>query len=129
MGVAVCGYNDAALCPAAWADKYRGPDGGLSEAAQPNATAAHKLEGHLLLVSGDLDENVHVSHTLAVVAALGPSAFHTLIGVGLIWWPFYSRIMRGDGPFIFAQVKHGEGVDAIAEHVLNAWRKRTHNPV
>jgi len=70
VGVAVCGYNDAALCPAAWADKYRGPDGGLEDAAQPNATAAHKLKGRLLLVSGDLDENVHVSHTLAVVDAL-----------------------------------------------------------
>ncbi len=31
-----------------------------------------------------------------------------------------SRLMRGDGPFIFAQVKHGEGVDAIAECVLQA---------
>lgn len=33
-----------------------------------------------------------------------------------------SRLMRGEGPFIFAQVKHGQGVDAIAEHVLRAWR-------
>jgi hypothetical protein len=33
--------------------------------------------------------------------------------------------MRGDGPFVFAQVKSGEGVDVITEHVLNAWRKRT----
>jgi urease accessory protein len=34
-----------------------------------------------------------------------------------------SRRMRGDGPFIFAQVKHGKGVDAIAEHVLRAWKE------
>jgi len=36
-----------------------------------------------------------------------------------------SRLMRGDGPFVFAQVKHGIGVDAIAEHVLRAWRQLT----
>jgi peptide/nickel transport system permease protein len=33
---------------------------------------------------------------IAIVAALGPSGFHTLIGVAIIWWPFYSRIMRGE---------------------------------
>jgi len=30
--------------------------------------------------------------------------------------------MRGDGPTVFAQVTRGVGVDAIAEHVLRAWR-------
>jgi urease accessory protein len=34
-----------------------------------------------------------------------------------------SRLMRGEGPFVFAQVKHGEGVDAIAGHMLEAWKK------
>ena len=33
---------------------------------------------------------------IAIVAALGPSTLHTLIGVGIIWWPFYARIMRGE---------------------------------
>lgn len=28
--------------------------------------------------------------------------------------------MRGDGPFVFAQVKHGVGVDEIISHVLHA---------
>jgi urease accessory protein len=36
-----------------------------------------------------------------------------------------SRLMRGEGPFIFAQVKHGKGVDTIAEHVLQAWQELT----
>ena len=31
-----------------------------------------------------------------------------------------ARAMRGDGPTIFAQVKHGVGVEQIAEHVLAA---------
>jgi urease accessory protein len=31
-----------------------------------------------------------------------------------------ARAMRGDGPTIFAQVKHGVGVNEIAEQVLAA---------
>jgi peptide/nickel transport system permease protein len=33
---------------------------------------------------------------IAVVAALGPSLTHTLLAVGIVWWPFYSRIVRGE---------------------------------
>jgi peptide/nickel transport system permease protein len=33
---------------------------------------------------------------IAVVAALGPSLDHTLIAVAIVWWPFYSRIVRGE---------------------------------
>ncbi len=29
-----------------------------------------------------------------------------------------SRAMRGDGPFVFAQIKHGVGLDVIVAHVL-----------
>jgi urease accessory protein len=33
-----------------------------------------------------------------------------------------SKKMRGDGPFVFAQVKHGVGVDEIIDHILHAWQ-------
>ncbi|MSU35655.1 MAG: urease accessory protein UreG [Pedosphaera sp.] len=33
-----------------------------------------------------------------------------------------SRRMRGDGPFVFAQVKHGVGVHDIVQHILHAWQ-------
>jgi len=33
-----------------------------------------------------------------------------------------ARAMRGSGPFVFAQVRHGQGVDAIIDHVTHAWR-------
>ncbi|HYG69308.1 MAG TPA: GTP-binding protein, partial [Anaeromyxobacteraceae bacterium] len=33
--------------------------------------------------------------------------------------------MRGDGPVVFAQVAKGVAVDAIAEHVLHAFRHAT----
>ena len=33
---------------------------------------------------------------ITIVAALGPSLWHTLIAVMLVWWPLYSRIVRGE---------------------------------
>ena len=33
-----------------------------------------------------------------------------------------ARRMRGEGPFVFAQVTHGVGVEEIARHVLHAYR-------
>jgi urease accessory protein len=33
-----------------------------------------------------------------------------------------SRAMRGDGPFLFAQVKHGVGVDEIIRHITHVWQ-------
>ncbi len=33
-----------------------------------------------------------------------------------------ARRMRGAGPFVFAQVVHGVGVDAVVDHVLHAWK-------
>ncbi len=33
-----------------------------------------------------------------------------------------ARKMRGRGPFIFAQVKHGPGVDDIVGHIVHAWQ-------
>ena len=34
-----------------------------------------------------------------------------------------TKRMRGDGPFLFAQVINGVGVSAIAEHLLTSWRQ------
>ena len=33
---------------------------------------------------------------IAVAVALGPSLFHTLLAVTLVWWPWYARIIRGE---------------------------------
>jgi urease accessory protein len=33
-----------------------------------------------------------------------------------------ARAMRGDGPFVFAQAKHGVGLEAIVDAILGAWR-------
>jgi peptide/nickel transport system permease protein len=33
---------------------------------------------------------------IAVIAAMGPSLVHTLIALSVVWWPWYSRIVRGE---------------------------------
>jgi len=43
------------------------------------------------------------------------------IGADLAVMERDSAKMRGDGPFILARVKHGEGVSEIVDHVLKAW--------
>jgi dipeptidyl aminopeptidase/acylaminoacyl peptidase len=70
VGVAVCGNHDNSFNIASWSDKYRGPGDRESRADQANGSVAHRLKGKLLLISGDMDENVHVSHTLSLVDAL-----------------------------------------------------------
>jgi urease accessory protein len=39
-----------------------------------------------------------------------------------------ARRMRGAGPFVFAQVTRGAGVDAVAEHVVHAWQHAAGRP-
>lgn len=70
VGVAVCSFDAAGASAACWADKYLGPEGRNTGAEQRISAAAHKLEGKLLLISADLDENVHLSQTLSLVDAL-----------------------------------------------------------
>ena len=39
-----------------------------------------------------------------------------------------SKAMRGQGPFLFAQVKHGVGVEGIVDHIIHAWQHATNQP-
>ena len=62
---------------------------------------------------------------IAVVASLGASLFHTLIAVGIVWWPFYARIVRGEAraimsrPHVEAARSFGVGKFRLARrHVL-----------
>jgi urease accessory protein len=45
-----------------------------------------------------------------------------LVGADLGVMDRDARKMRGDGPFVFAQVTHGVGVQAIVDGLLRAWR-------
>jgi urease accessory protein len=46
-----------------------------------------------------------------------------LVGADLGVMERDTRRMRGQGPFIFAQVTHGQGVPAIADHLLRTWKE------
>jgi urease accessory protein len=46
----------------------------------------------------------------------------SLVGADLDVMARDSRRMRGDGPFLFAQVTHGVGVPEIAAAVVSGWR-------
>lgn len=47
------------------------------------------------------------------------------IGADLAVMDRDARKMRGSGPTVFAQVKHGVGVDEIVGHVVHAWQHAT----
>lgn len=51
-----------------------------------------------------------------------------LIGADLEVMRRDSLKMRGDGPFLFSQVKAGLGVPEIADHVLAAWKAAVRSP-
>ena len=69
-GVAASGSHDARNYIALWLDKYGGRPGAPERDQQSNLEVAHRLEGKLLLMHGDMDDNVHPGHTLALSAAL-----------------------------------------------------------
>ncbi|HEY7446917.1 MAG TPA: urease accessory protein UreG [Vicinamibacterales bacterium] len=52
-----------------------------------------------------------------------------LVGADLGVMDRDARRMRGDGPFLFAQVTGGKGTPEIAERVVSAWQKATGAPV
>ncbi|MFN8583159.1 MAG: prolyl oligopeptidase family serine peptidase [Gemmatimonadaceae bacterium] len=53
-----------------WAARYQGPYDKASYDSAANYTLAKNLKGHLLLMHGDMDNNVHMSNTLRMVDAL-----------------------------------------------------------
>jgi dipeptidyl aminopeptidase/acylaminoacyl peptidase len=110
----VCGNHDSTRSMAGWSDRYRGPrPDGEAWAAQANASVAHKLEGNLLLITGDLDENVHPAQTLVLVDALiranrrfellvVPNAGHDVLTTNTYaltrMWDFFIEHLLGEMP-------------------------------
>ena len=47
-----------------------------------------------------------------------------LVGADLGVMERDARKMRGDGPFLFTQVKNGVGVEEVISHVTAAWKKQ-----
>jgi len=53
-----------------WGETYNGPDDGRNYLEAANAPLAKNLRGKLLLIHGEMDDNVHPALTLQVVDAL-----------------------------------------------------------
>jgi len=68
--VSISGDHDARLDKAWWNEAYQGYPIGDDYVAQSNVTMADRLQGHLLLEHGDIDENVHPVGTMRFAEAL-----------------------------------------------------------
>ncbi|MDE0231901.1 MAG: DPP IV N-terminal domain-containing protein [bacterium] len=70
VGVASAGNHDQRLTNVTWGERWIGPLPGPGWDTQANKSLAHNLRGKLLLVTGDLDDNVNPASTMQLVAAL-----------------------------------------------------------
>ncbi len=70
VAVSSCGCHDNRLDKASWNEQWMGYPVGPHYEAQSNITNAHKLQGKLFLIVGELDTNVPPESTMRVVDAL-----------------------------------------------------------
>ncbi len=70
VGVADCGCHDNRMDKIWWNEAWMGWPIGAHYAEQSNVTQAHRLQGELLLIVGELDRNVDPASTMQVVDAL-----------------------------------------------------------
>ena len=70
VAVSSAGNHDHRLDKATWVERYMGLPVGDHYVFSANQNHAQNLQGKLLLIHGDMDENVHISSTLVVVDAL-----------------------------------------------------------
>lgn len=68
--VASCGSHDNRIDKIWWNEQWMGYPVGPEYAASSNVVNAHKLKGELLLIVGELDDNVDPASTLQVADAL-----------------------------------------------------------
>jgi dipeptidyl aminopeptidase/acylaminoacyl peptidase len=68
--VSSAGNHDHRLDKAVWVERYMGFPVGDHYREQANQTLAANLKGKLLLIHGEMDENVHIASTYVLVDAL-----------------------------------------------------------
>ncbi|MEV0614860.1 prolyl oligopeptidase family serine peptidase [Nonomuraea sp. NPDC050404] len=113
VGVAVAGNHDNGVYLPLWAEQYHGDLSDEGRRSISNPALAANLRGKLLLVHGELDDNVHPYQTLRLVDALieadkdfdlllVPGVEHALFGrmhyVTRRTWDYFVRHLHGTEP-------------------------------
>jgi len=70
VAVSDCGCHDNRMDKIWWNEQWMGWPVGPHYAEQSNVTQAHRLQGKLLLIVGEMDENVDPASTMQLVHAL-----------------------------------------------------------
>jgi len=112
VGLSGCGVQDNRLDKAWWNEQWMGSEPGPHWDANSNITWADKLTGKLMIVHGELDENVPPANALRLVDALIkankdfelliiPNGHHPVMAIPYFWrkqWDFFSRELLGKLP-------------------------------
>jgi len=126
VGVSTSGDHDARLDKTWWNELYQGYPLQEDYVAQSNVTMAARLEGHLLLEHGDVDDNVHPVETMRFVDALikanknfdmlfVPNMFHGEGGSRYLVrrrWDYFVQHLLGVTPPTGFEIKEERGPDA-----------------
>jgi dipeptidyl aminopeptidase/acylaminoacyl peptidase len=113
VAVAVSGNHDNTVNLAMWAEQYHGDLSDEGRQAISNVPLAANLEGKLLLIHGELDDNAHPYQTMRLVDALIkadkdfdliiiPGAEHALLGYDHYafrrTWDYFVQHLHGTRP-------------------------------
>ncbi|TQK30476.1 dipeptidyl aminopeptidase/acylaminoacyl peptidase [Arthrobacter sp. SLBN-53] len=113
VAVATSGNHDNGVNLAMWAEHYHGDVSTEGKRAISNASLAENLQGKLLLIHGELDDNAHPYMTMRLADALIkadkdfdlimiPGAEHALIGRQHYFlrrtWDYFVRHLHGSEP-------------------------------
>jgi dipeptidyl aminopeptidase/acylaminoacyl peptidase len=120
--VSISADHDPRLDKAVWNEMYQGYPVQADYVEQSNATLASRLEGHLLLVHGDVDDNVNPVETIRFADALMkanknfdmlivPNMFHGEAGNPYLIrrrWDYFVRYLLGVVPPEGFEIKKAE---------------------
>ncbi|WP_051791856.1 S9 family peptidase [Amycolatopsis jejuensis] len=111
--VSIAGNHDERYYNALWGERFVGSPGTVDYFARSNAALASRLQGRLLLVHGEMDDNVYPDLTMRFVKALIdagkdfdflllPNTDHSLLETEDYWvrrrWDYFVRNLRKESP-------------------------------
>lgn len=124
VGVSAVGSHDQAGYIAHWGETYIGPNNPLGYSLSNNRSLARNLRGKLLIMAGELDDNVSPTLTIGLAAELikenkdfdllimpgeGHGAFLNPYFIKRMWDFFVRNLLQSDPPTNVSLIR-GEGV-------------------